>query len=169
MHEFQSGSPVELMKLEKIWTRTRFCSAMPKPKFEDNRNSNDRKLCDLLDDWLMLFFECASRYRLSQSDILELVWRFGPDAKRETVRFNEVCSRSKRPQGNAAPQELLSARRCRLVPAATARQLLIFTVSASSSHLASDDCAERNRLRLKLSRGPHVAGDLGQLEMTCPD
>ncbi len=142
---------------------------MPKPKFEDNRNSNDRKLCDLLDDWLMLFFECASRYRLSQGDIMELARRFGSDAKRETVRFKVVCSRSKRPQGNAAPQELLSARRCRLVPAAAVRKPMIFTVSASSSHLASDGCPERDRLRLKLSRGPHVAGDLGQLEMTCPD
>lgn len=66
---------------------------MPNPKFEDNRNPNDRTLRDVVDDRLALFFECASCERLSQSDLLHLVWRFGPDTKIETIRFKVVCSR----------------------------------------------------------------------------
>jgi hypothetical protein len=82
---------------KKAWTLARlsfyFVHFMPNPKFEDNRKPNDRTLRGLVDDRLALFFECASCQRLSQSDILELVWRFGPDIKVETVLFRAVCSR----------------------------------------------------------------------------
>ncbi len=79
-----------------MWSRTGFCSYFvepPNPKFEDNRNPNDRTLRDVVDDRLALFFEYASCERLSQSDLLDLVWRFGPDTKIETIRFKVVCSR----------------------------------------------------------------------------
>ncbi len=93
---------------------------MPNPKFEDNRNPNDRTLRDVVDERLALFFECASCQRLSQSDLLELVWRFGPDTKIETIRFQGRLLKMQRPQSNAASEERLSAWRCRLVSKASA-------------------------------------------------
>lgn len=82
---------------------------------------NERTLRDLVDDRLALFFECASCQRLSQSDILELVWRFGPDTKIETVRFKVVCSRCNARRATPLLKSV-PTRRFRVVPTAAACQ-----------------------------------------------
>jgi hypothetical protein len=66
---------------------------MPNPKTADSRDPSSRTLRDLVDDHLALFFECVACERLAQVDLLDVIWRLGPETKVETVRFKVVCSR----------------------------------------------------------------------------
>ena len=66
---------------------------MPNPKLPDERSPDDRTLRDIVEAHLALYFECDKCWRLSLSDLLNLVWRFGPDTKVQVVKNKVVCSR----------------------------------------------------------------------------
>ncbi len=169
VHELQRGSTVELMKLEKIWTWTGFCSAKPNP----NSEATEIPMTGSCAIWWTTGSRCFLNARSVTGSRKATSWN-SPGGSGPTPREKPFASRwsARDPNARRGMPLLKSFYRHGDVawfPRPPFAKPMIFTVSASSSHLASDGCPERDRLRLKLSRGPHVAGDLGQLEMTCPD
>lgn len=66
---------------------------MPNPIEVRITTPEEVKLRDIVEQRYDLVFQCSGCLKVSRMDVLELIHKFGPDAKLEPIRFKLRCTR----------------------------------------------------------------------------